>query len=154
MQTTWLRPWLSSCSLAAPPHVDTSRLALSAFGRRCPSDVEVSVEFINWLRHGCTLATFFTCNYASPAPGKQIQMGGHSSQVRCCLSCAGCRCAFGGRLPQAAVFGNKKSVQDCGMGTGTMSHRSCMILSSSAYLHRQAKRLHCYTKMCTEVRIS
>ncbi|CAE7669782.1 DNAH6 [Symbiodinium necroappetens] len=33
----------------------------------CPSDVEVSVEFINWLRHGCTLATFFTCNYASPA---------------------------------------------------------------------------------------
>ncbi|CAE7422507.1 DNAH6 [Symbiodinium sp. CCMP2456] len=32
----------------------------------CPSDVDVSVEFINWLRHGCTLATFFTCNYASP----------------------------------------------------------------------------------------
>ncbi|CAE7219998.1 DNAH6 [Symbiodinium sp. CCMP2592] len=36
----------------------------------CPSDVEVSVEFINWLRHGCTLATFFTCNYASPALGQ------------------------------------------------------------------------------------
>ncbi|CAE7217004.1 DNAH6 [Symbiodinium natans] len=54
---------LKVTSMSRPDHVAKS-LALQL----CPSDAELQEEFISWLRHGCNLATFFTRNYASPAP--------------------------------------------------------------------------------------
>ena len=44
---------------------------MSADLLRRPSDIELQEEIINWLRHGCALATYFVCNASSPAAARR-----------------------------------------------------------------------------------
>ncbi|CAE7685936.1 DNAH6 [Symbiodinium pilosum] len=60
--------WPGSVVLKVAAAACADHTAQSLAVQLCPSAAELQAEFINWLRHGCDLATFFTRNYSSAAP--------------------------------------------------------------------------------------